>query len=249
MSVDVETPGTADSGSQSQTQNVLDSVDGEIHFFKSLMRARPIGVHRHFHIITMQAAIEKALKQSVPIEDIWAKLESCYNLDALEVLEAEYEASGNLSNSLTPPASNSLRIGQYPFPPTEYTLPADSYIENLIAERRVRSTPSPDSSPERSQEESRPSASTRRGRKRKQSKVDLAGLVSGDSDSSDLTQQSNDDGEEAETPSARAASVLTGTDGGTEILDDEDEEKGEAKPKRGRKPGRARGNRGRRRKR
>ena len=86
MSVDIDTPSTADSGSQFQTHNVLDTVDGEIYFFKSLMRARPVGVHRHFHVITMQAAIEKALKQSVPIDDIWAKLESCYNLDALEAL-------------------------------------------------------------------------------------------------------------------------------------------------------------------
>ena len=143
--------------------------------------------------------------------------------------EAEYEGNGNPSNPLIPLSSVTSRPGQYTFTPVEYSLPADSYIENLIAERRIRSTPSPDSSPARSPEELRPSISSRRVRKRKQSKVDLAGLVSGDSDSSDLTQQSNDDGEEPETPSARAASVLTGTDGGTETLDDEDEEKGEGK--------------------
>lgn len=79
----------ADSGDEKtygEYQNILDTVDGECHFFRSLMRARPVGVNRFFHVITMQAAIEKGVKQNVPIDDIWRKLESCYNLEQLEHL-------------------------------------------------------------------------------------------------------------------------------------------------------------------
>ena len=67
-------------------QNVLDSVEGEVHFFKALMHARPLGMHRYFHVISIQQAIEKGTGHQVSFEDIWRKLESCFNLDALETL-------------------------------------------------------------------------------------------------------------------------------------------------------------------
>ena len=50
----------------------------------------------------------------------------------------------------------------------------------------------------------------------------MAGLVSGDSDSSDLTQESME--EDAEESERRAASVVTGTDAGTEDLQEEGNE-------------------------
>ncbi|KAI5117449.1 hypothetical protein M0805_005826 [Coniferiporia weirii] len=244
MDTDTHAP---DTDAQSQYLNVLDTVDGEIHFFRALMRTRPVGVNRYFHMISMQAAIEKGTKHSVPIEDIWRKLESCYNLDALETLEAEYELNANPSSSSTPQPTPSPKAGQnlatHPFFRSEFALPTDSYIDELVATRRVRATPSPLSSPARSPPVVRVPA--RRGRKRKASKADLAGLVSGDSDSSDLTQQSGD--EAALTPSdRRGASVATGTDGGTEDMQEDEEDKAEdastPKPRRGgRRPSRGRG--------
>ena len=72
--------------------HVLDTVEGEIHFFRSLMRARPVGMHRYFHVIAMQSAIEKGTKTLVSIDDIWRKLESCYNLEALEALVRQYHS-------------------------------------------------------------------------------------------------------------------------------------------------------------
>ncbi len=59
------------------------------------------------------------------------------------------------------------------------------------------------------------------GGKNTRSKLTLAGLVAGDSDSSALTQESGDEGAVAETP---RESVVTGTDGGTEYAEDEDTE-------------------------
>lgn len=94
-------------------------------------------------------------------------------------------------------------------------------MDDLIAVRRIRETASPPSSPLHSPAEPRRG----RGRKRKASKADLAGLISGDSDSSALTQESGDEkGGAAQTPSdRRGASVATATDAGTEDIQDEDD--------------------------
>lgn len=64
----------------------LASVEGEISFFRSIMRARPIGIHRHFHVLAIQRFIHKDTGRLVHITDIWDKLRSCYNLDALEAI-------------------------------------------------------------------------------------------------------------------------------------------------------------------
>jgi MRG-binding protein len=64
----------------------LDTVEGEISFFRSIMRARPIGLHRHFHALSMRTAIHQDTGQYVTIDDIWEKLQSCYDIEALENL-------------------------------------------------------------------------------------------------------------------------------------------------------------------
>jgi MRG-binding protein len=71
----------------------LSTVEGEISFFRSIMRARPVGIHRHFHVLAIRNAILKDTGQDVSIEDIWAKLQSCYELDALENLVSDAVAS------------------------------------------------------------------------------------------------------------------------------------------------------------
>lgn len=80
MDADVATP-ASDAG-----QTILDTLQGEIYFFRALMRARPVGIHRHFHVLSMQHVIEKGTGHPVSIDDIWSKLRSCYNLDILEAL-------------------------------------------------------------------------------------------------------------------------------------------------------------------
>lgn len=62
----------------------LDSVEGEIALFRSIMRARPVGIHRYFHILTIRNAILRDTGQDVTIGEIWDKLKSCYDLDILE---------------------------------------------------------------------------------------------------------------------------------------------------------------------
>jgi len=73
-------------GSLSDEQAFLDSVEGEISFFRSIMRARPVGKHRHFCVLLVRNAILRDTGRSVHVESIWEKLRKCYNLDALEAI-------------------------------------------------------------------------------------------------------------------------------------------------------------------
>jgi MRG-binding protein len=64
----------------------LSTVEGEISFFRSLMRARPVGIHSTFHVLTIRNAIFRDTRVQVTCEAVQAKLREYYNLDALEAL-------------------------------------------------------------------------------------------------------------------------------------------------------------------
>lgn len=195
----------------------LSTVEGEISFFRSLMRARPVGLHRHFHVLSMRNAIHQDTGQSVSIDEIWEKLRSCYDLDALENLEAEgYESPGSSQSTpqVTGSPSPTANLSAHPFFRKEFSLPLDDSFEPMISARRMHSSASP--SPPASSP-APPVKTSGRGKKRGRSKV-MAGLVGGDSDSSALTQES---GDESVAPTPRG-SVVTGTDAGTEYGEDDD---------------------------
>ena len=67
----------------------LDSVEGEIAFFRALTRARPVGIHKHFHVLTMRNAILRDTGKLVEVDDLWKKLRACYDLDNLENIVSE----------------------------------------------------------------------------------------------------------------------------------------------------------------
>lgn len=69
---------------EDDAKGFLDTVEGEIALFRSIMRARPVGIHRHFHALTIRNAILRDTGQDVTIAEIWEKLKSCYDLDVLE---------------------------------------------------------------------------------------------------------------------------------------------------------------------
>jgi len=69
----------------------LNSVEGEISFFRSIMRARPVGMHRYFHVLTIRNAILKDTGRSIHVETIWEKLRECYDLDALDANVSLFE--------------------------------------------------------------------------------------------------------------------------------------------------------------
>ncbi|PPQ70015.1 hypothetical protein CVT26_013303 [Gymnopilus dilepis] len=227
----------------------LDSVEGEISFFRSIMRARPVGMHRYFHILAIRNAILKDTGRSVHPETIWEKLRECYDLDALDAIDIEAEGYVSSKNNSSPVSirspSPSENLNGHPFFREEFSLPYEDF-EPIIAQRRLRSTSAAPSSPAHSpaalptpgtapaapsprtvaSTSSRPGRGRKRGRNQR-SKLNLAGLVGGDSDSSALTIESGDEGGGAETP---RESVVTGTDAGTEYAEEEDVEMREPSP-------------------
>ncbi|KAI6114331.1 chromatin modification-related protein EAF7-domain-containing protein [Pisolithus sp. B1] len=207
-------------------RELLDSVEGEISFFRSVMKARPVGLHKHFHVLAIRNSISADTGRVVPVDCIWEKLKSCYDLDALEAAEFEgyYSNTSNHSGSqaIRSP-SPSENLSRHPHFKEEYSLPADETLDSLAS--LPSSTPAP--SPRQSHKTRKPKAL-----KRNKDKVDMAGLVGGDSDSSALTQEESGD-EDVVTP---RESVLTGTDAGTDYEEDAEQDisSGQSKPTRGR---------------
>ena len=217
-----------------QTPNeFLDSVEGEISFFRSMMRARPVGIHKHFHVLAIRNAIHNDTGRVIPVDSIWAKLRTCYDLEALESAvrypssrpmgtdrrmdpqETDGFDNGGPYPQVVRSPSPSENLSRHPFFRDEFALPNDDLFDSLVAVRRVRATASiPSSTPAPSP---RQASKTRKSKapKRNKNKADMAGLVGGDSDSSALTQESGD--EAAFTP---RDSVVTGTDAGTDYEDD-----------------------------
>ena len=134
-----------------------------------------------------------------------------------------YDVPGE-SHAGTPPFQQpasptpSDNIFNHPFFRSEFTLPQDETIDQLVSARRMRASASlPSSSPAPS-----PAANTKSGRGGRKGKSKLkvmAGLVGGDSDSSALTQES---GDESVAPTPRD-SVATGTDAGEDYAEEEEE--------------------------
>ncbi|KAJ7288280.1 hypothetical protein C8J57DRAFT_1214468 [Mycena rebaudengoi] len=220
-------PTTSVDDDTAESLEFMATVDGEISFFRGIMRARPVGIHRHFHIINIRNSIHKDTGHWVTIQAIWDKLRALYDMDALEairqtVMKLEILPTQRQSPyDLRHPLKTSPLI---PFFRDEYSLPYDAKIEEIIAQRRMRDTPSP-ISPSPSPQPT--TGRTRAGRKRGKSKLDLAGLIGGDSDSSALTQESGDEAMIPPTPRDSAATI---TEAGTEYGGDEDTEMRDASP-------------------
>ncbi|KAF9046601.1 chromatin modification-related protein EAF7-domain-containing protein [Panaeolus papilionaceus] len=257
------TVATSPTPDRAEEHAFLDTVEGEIAFFRAIMRARPVGMHRYFHVIAIRNAIIKETSRPIHIETIWEKLRQCYDLDALESIDLEADSylvqktgSTNSSSASIPirSPSPSENLAAHPFFREEFSLPYEEF-EPIISERRMRATaslpsspaagvggssPAPQSGSATAARGSTPLASTGRragpgGRRRKgatntitkSSLSQKAGLLSGDSDSSALTQESGDEGDVPETP---RESVITGTDAGTDDVEDEDVEMRDPSP-------------------
>ncbi len=78
----------------------LDTLEGEIAFFRSVMRARPVGIHRHFHVLVIRNTIHRETGRWIETSDIWRKLRDCYDLDNLESIVRESCHRYTFSNSI-----------------------------------------------------------------------------------------------------------------------------------------------------
>ncbi|KAG8695068.1 hypothetical protein FRC11_001758 [Ceratobasidium sp. 423] len=150
----------------------LNTLEGEIALFRSIERARPVGMHKHFHMLTLRRSIRNESGFWVNVADIWAKLATLYHLDALDDMDEQqfHPITGRLI--LYPSVWNADMLYNYPAF-TEFALPYDQF-NDLMTVRRAAS----------------PGGENEKPRKRNLN----AGLINDDSDLSDLTE-GEDDGE------------------------------------------------------
>ncbi|KAJ7789328.1 hypothetical protein B0H14DRAFT_2944948 [Mycena olivaceomarginata] len=123
------------------------------------MRARPVGIHRHFHILNIRNGIWKDTGHAVSVDAVWHKLRGLYDMDALEAIDLEIDGYESRHSETSTP----------------FALPYDPKVEELVAQRRVRLSQSPISPPRSPSPAHSPPARTRAGRhaKRGKSKLDL----------------------------------------------------------------------------
>ncbi|CAE6487685.1 unnamed protein product [Rhizoctonia solani] len=150
----------------------LDTLEGEIALFRSIERARPVGMHKHFHMLTLRRSIRNDSGFWVNVADIWAKLATLYDLDALDDIDEQrfHPVTGHLL--LWPSIWDADLLYNYSAF-NEFSLPYNQF-DDLVATRRAAS----------------PGGENEKPRKRNLN----AGLTNDDSDLSDLTE-GEDDGE------------------------------------------------------
>jgi len=62
----------------------LSTTAGESVFFRALCDARPVGMHREFHMMAVAAYIKAATGNTVSVDELWEKFKSCYDQNILE---------------------------------------------------------------------------------------------------------------------------------------------------------------------
>lgn len=85
----------------------LSTVDGEIAFFRAIMRARPVGIHRHFHILNIRHGIHKDTGHAVSVQAVWDKLRGLYDMDALEAIVSSPRRQDGMPDILSRPCRTS----------------------------------------------------------------------------------------------------------------------------------------------
>ncbi|KAI9458815.1 hypothetical protein F5148DRAFT_958603, partial [Russula earlei] len=195
----------------------LDTVEGEIAFFRSIMRARPIGLHRHFHVLSIRTVIHQDTGRYVTIDDIWHKLprllqhrstrEPCATPEGFESPGSAHSTPSTIDS---PSPSDNLSL--HPYFRKEFALPYDESLDSIISSRRVRESASSTTSSSPSPPPP-PPIKGRRGARRGRGATRPTSQVTAESDSSALTLES---GDESVAPTPKG-SVNTGTDAGTDL--------------------------------
>ncbi|KAG9017590.1 hypothetical protein FRB90_000632 [Tulasnella sp. 427] len=183
----------------------LDTVEGEIALFRGITQARPVGLHRHFHVLAILQSIKQETGQHVTAEDLWTKLKTFYNLEALEELEDQEEDS---LNEETEPPKNSINYQTHPHFKKEYTLPQTQQFEELIVPRRAATEPS---SPSPEPPIATPSTAAQHARKPSNSTSTPAKAMF-DSEG-ELTEEEEDGRERKRSRSVKTDSITAGTTG------------------------------------
>lgn len=100
----------------------LDSPEGEGAFFSAIAQFRPVGVHRHAHLLAVLVRLRAVAGTALPeLEQggtaaLWAKLRSYYDLGALEAIERQ--ASVSDADALVHRKLRPALVRRAPTPPT-----------------------------------------------------------------------------------------------------------------------------------
>ncbi|CAG8662225.1 8646_t:CDS:2 [Dentiscutata erythropus] len=92
----------------------------EIEFFRSVMKHRPVGIHRHFHMVNVYRDFNANSKVKCTIPELWERFGSYFNLAKLEELDREFDEEADEDSAYV-----------------EFSLPMDEYeYYNLIEQNR-----------------------------------------------------------------------------------------------------------------
>ncbi|RHZ80281.1 hypothetical protein Glove_137g164 [Diversispora epigaea] len=113
-----ETSSATALGNNNNNRTVEWDVKMEIEFFRSVMKHRPVGIHRHFHMVNVYRDFNANSKVKCTIPELWERFGSYFNLAKLEELDREFDEEADEDSAYV-----------------EFSLPMDEYY-NLIEQNR-----------------------------------------------------------------------------------------------------------------
>ncbi|KAI9320849.1 chromatin modification-related protein EAF7-domain-containing protein [Dichotomocladium elegans] len=120
------------------------NVNLELDFLTAVARCKPVGIHKHFRIISIQRQFNRASQTHYSLQDIRERLSAYYDMNALEELDKEDEEEAE-EEAAAAAADDSVENQTH-----EFSLPLDEY-EQLISEHRkddeAEMSPSPSPPP------------------------------------------------------------------------------------------------------
>lgn len=146
---EAETATTSTPQTQETPRAFLDTPAGENAFFKAVARARPVGVHKHNHMLSIRMRIQRETGVMVPDADIWDKLNTLYDLAALEQYEGGSWPRVDVSPAPTPIShpTETDNLRTHGFFQKEFSLVDFEDIWPLCLARAPATSPSPSDGP------------------------------------------------------------------------------------------------------
>ncbi|KAF7731005.1 hypothetical protein EC973_001051 [Apophysomyces ossiformis] len=104
----------------------------ELALLNAVARCKPVGIHKHFRIISVQKTFNQQSPVHCSIKEIWNRLSDYYGMDALDELEEGEEEEEEEEEEEAAGEEAGLRKQSWL---REFSLPLDEY-EQLISEHR-----------------------------------------------------------------------------------------------------------------
>jgi len=149
------------------------TVDNEIQLFQAMVGHRPVGINKHFQMLMIHNKLSEGINAEISTQEIWKKLETLYDLGALDEtkntsLKEQATSDFNLpsdyvSNAGTPEPHTPTPSA--PHTPTPLRNTAHSRVmadSKEASPRRRRGTPDPEEGGRRPKRPARDSPAPRR---------------------------------------------------------------------------------------